>query len=363
MSFRNTLIAMFVFLILVVARFSPRFSAASSADFGYSIVDGEVFWAGMQVAGADPGTFEWLEIDGRKLPWGRDSQRGYFRNLPVHNSDGPSFEAFLEDESLAKDKNHVYRGQRNTERTQWFSTGEKEWRKSMRQAARSVKVIPEADAATFRYRDNDLWVDKDHVFRRGKLVELADPSTYRELPIVWGGHGGYAADKTHVYRNGRVIEHADPKSFRLDSKTGLLMDDNFVFYGTQRFEACIDGRVVPAKSSTWREIGNGGYCTDGEYVYLSYGSVLLGANPDTFEVMSGGYSRDDDQVWYEDRAHPDADPLSFVALNRKVAKDLSHVWYMQRIVANVDPATLQVRPDGTLFDKSGPVVIGYHGRR
>ena len=65
------------------------------------------------------------------------------------------------------------------------------------------------DLSTFEVLDDETYAkDKHHVFRKGSIIEGADPKTFEVISST-----DYAKDAAHVYFNSFKIIHADPQSF------------------------------------------------------------------------------------------------------------------------------------------------------
>lgn len=126
---------------------------------GYKINSREVLWYSHVVADADPATFKWLSDEaGMDQPWGRDANYGYFRDLRIEDSHGPSFVAI--DNLTAKDRDKVYRG----ERLKKGGGHPQAFTRTTQQADR-VWTIRGADAGTFR-REGSGYIDRNHRYLR-----------------------------------------------------------------------------------------------------------------------------------------------------------------------------------------------------
>ena len=316
-------LAVTVLLLIIVS--GCRDIAEANLPYGYIIEPDQVLWYDRPIEGADPETFEWLTDDGKKLPWGRDKDRLYYRNLPVPDADPETFEGFKEMPSYAKDANHVYVGDYQSIGEVLFSGKNSSWRRKMRLPATSVDVVKEADAKSFHYLSSVWFADDYHLFRHKELIDHVDPVTFRPLYQEHAGRDDWHLDANHVYRGDRLLKHADPKSFRIDPESGDVMDDKFVFHGLERYEAVVAGVVIPANSKSWRVI-NQHYRTDGRFVFERSGEVVKGADADTFEEVTGKY--------YKDR---------------------SYVYYDSILIHDVDVASFRIGEDGIPFDRDGPL--------
>ena len=84
------------------------------------------------------------------------------------------------------------------------------------------------DRATFKIKDDYVAVDKNHVYRFGKILHHADPATYVE---DWKGF--YSRDKSHIWYMGEMLTDVDYNTFTID-KEGNASDKYGRFEGANR---------------------------------------------------------------------------------------------------------------------------------
>lgn len=139
-----------------------------------------VFYLERLVPGADPVT---LEVD--RKPLMHDKNDYYYETAALHVSDMKSFKVlkWFEDDFYAHDSRYAYYD--------------------------STRF--EVDLATFKTKGHFVAVDKNHVYRFGVLLPLADPKTYQEN---WNGF--YSRDKAHIWYLGDLLEDADYATFTVD---------------------------------------------------------------------------------------------------------------------------------------------------
>ena len=63
---------------------------------------------------------------------------------------------------------------------------------------------------------------------------------------------------------------------------------------------------------------------------------------ETLKVLGEGYSKDKNNVYYEDEIIPRADPTTFEVLNNYYTKDKNNVYYYRDIIVGADPTTFEV---------------------
>lgn len=353
-----SILAIFGFAIFAVGK------TVVAKRSGYHVKYFRVHWGVHPVREADVLGFKgFYQKNGKPFPWGRDATGGFYRNLRVRNSHAPSFEPI--DERVAKDRNNVYVGSRHVIGGAGDPTGTP-LPSFTTQKGRGVRVLKEADATTFK-KCQTCYVDKNHVFLPGFFVlENADPATFRVLTNKGKPHYNYYADAAQVFYGLKPVEHADPKTMRRDKVDRRLMVDNqFVYFKGKRLESTVDGKIVPARSSSWRQFPGTEYLTDGRILFRPYVyTPIEDADAATWEVFGQDfkrgqfkgkssldhmYAKDADHVWYGYggcEALPEADSATFVYLGDGYAKDKNQVWHHGKRITGADPASFKLPSDG-----------------
>ena len=141
-------------------------------------------------------------LKAKKYPLFCDQNDYYYEDAPIHVADVSSYKIikWCDENVWAKDSRYAY-----------FDT---------------VRI--EADIATFEMKGWNTAVDKNHVYRYGKILPLADPATYVE---DWKGL--YSRDKSHIWYCGELLEDVDYATFDVD-KEGVASDKNGKFHGAER---------------------------------------------------------------------------------------------------------------------------------
>jgi len=86
------------------------------------------------------------------------------------------------------------------------------------------------------------------------------------------------------------------------------------------------------------------YAADKRHVYMG-ASIFPAADPATFKVLGGRYSRDAARVYYYDKVLGGADAKTFTEISRGIFKDSKHVYADGAPVENTDPATFSFLGD------------------
>ena len=160
--------------------------------------DKHVFFKAKMVEGADAAS-----ISAEKYPLLRDKRDYYYKGVPLHVANVDKFEVlnWSEDNIWAIDGTYAF-----------YDT---------------VRVEG-CDMASFKVKKFNVAVDRNHVYRFGKILPLADPATYDE---DWKDY--YSRDKSHIWYMGTLLEDADYNTFVVD-KEQLAHDKNGYFHRDQR---------------------------------------------------------------------------------------------------------------------------------
>lgn len=197
------------------------------------------------------------------------------------------------------------------------------------------------DASTFKEIDEEHGMDATHVFDGfGNIfTDIADMSTLEDVNGFW------LKDKVNVYTgNGQILEHADPATF-VDLGMGYGRDKDNLYCSPNSPAVSKDSRELPGTGKGVIVVGADPdsfevipgkysfYGKDSSHVYSNC-KELKGADVTTFvQVSDGYYYKDKTSVWYEDTnsgdliSIPGADSASFQLISKPdVAKDKSHTY-------------------------------------
>ncbi len=169
---------------------SLLFGCGNSDESAYYKKGGKWFYAGVQIyAETAPVNFNSLN-----KTFARDDRTGYYRETPIKDSDGASFEALREND--AKDRAHVYYCDTSRDSKKYWSIKRK----------RIVKVS-QADPATYRLIGSDFARDKASVFYSGQLFNVEDVESFAVLDY------GFTKDRVRAYHILVEIPHSDGATF------------------------------------------------------------------------------------------------------------------------------------------------------
>jgi hypothetical protein len=177
-------------------------------------------------------------------------------------------------------------------------------------------IIEKADLNTFEtiflagVSEDNLAKDKNYVFRANKIWEGVDPESFEILKPYY-----YKKDKNHVYIGKYIIKNANPKTFKV-IYGNYSKDDKDVYYQTSPlYVSNINSfRILFGKEFDWWSKDNFSYYYCGRKVPI--------ADYDSFQILSGGFSKDKDNVYYGDKIFIEADAKTFRMIPGKfVGKD------------------------------------------
>lgn len=140
-----------------------------------------VYFKSRLVEGADPAT-----VKAKKFPLFFDKKDYYYKGKGLNVANVKKFEVikWSEDDMWAIDGKYAYYD--------------------------SIR-IDDVDLPSFKLQAHNCATDRNHVYRYGKILPLADPATYVE---EWKGF--YSRDKSHIWYLGELMEDVDIATFVVD---------------------------------------------------------------------------------------------------------------------------------------------------
>ena len=148
---------------------------------------------------------------------GRDNKHVYFKEKLVKGADPATLE--VKKYPLFYDKKDYYYmgtalGVANTKSFEVVKWNDDDmWAVDGRYAYYDSLKIENVDIPTFKIQTYNCATDRNHVYRYGKIMPLADPVTYVE---DWNGL--YSRDKAHIWYSGTLLEDVDYETFVIDKK-------------------------------------------------------------------------------------------------------------------------------------------------
>lgn len=193
----------------------------------------------------------------------------------------------------------------------------------------SASVIDGADATSFEVLDRTYAKDASRVYVDGAPLPDADPAIFALLE-----RQGFAADGRHVWAHA-TVRSDDPEHFEFLA-ADLTKDRSHVYWA--------DGSVLsddPGGFEVVSDVDHYVFTKDAEAVHVN-GAAIVGAEPATFRVLDGAYSRDARGAFYFTDPMPDADLESLEVLEGPYARDARHAYWMGKTIPGADPASFTV---------------------
>ncbi len=226
------------------------------------------------------------------------------------------------------------------------------------------EIVTDADPNYFELLGNDFARDSQHVYFHGKPLPTEDPQLFRIL------NGYYALDSQRVYYFHTPMIGADPKTFEIVFDNYARDAISLFYQGIQvknidaaTFEVLDDqNNIVRDKNGIYQNlqlvnayVRYGGY---GRYGYMwagtfhVYDGYTSGRVKKDFEELEGGYIRDSEAIYYQDRKIEGVDTDTFQVLGEKLARDKDHAIYAGSVLVSTDADTFELLGDGYARDKS-----------
>ncbi|MFN8611712.1 MAG: DKNYY domain-containing protein [Vulcanimicrobiota bacterium] len=136
------------------------------------------------------------------------------------------------------------------------------------------------------------------------------------------------------YVQEQVVTGAVPAAFEILGKNHGR-DNNHVFFQTKELKGC-----DPASAQLLAE--KNFYLRDKSQVFA--GDLPISDDPDHFELLSRGWSRDSRRVFFLAQPLPQSDPATFEPLpdSPYAGKDASHVYWRSQLLPDTEPQGYQV---------------------
>lgn len=203
-------------------------------------------------------------------------------------------------------------------------------RQSYEKIFRKIKI----DLNTMVVLNHDFIKDKDRVYRMGILLRGISPENFRVHNAVYTGnhqviYTPYGDAKIAHPASFEVLDDGSPPKERhfLES---YGRDEEFVYFFTGFTDTKHAVRLKACKHPDAFSVLSDGYTKDCDHVYYE-NRIVKKANPDTFVVLKDGYARDDKHVYFRDRIFA-AEAKTFTVLQDGYAKDSKHFYLCGSIV-------------------------------
>lgn len=296
-----------------------------SANSGYIISNGKVFCYGEVIEGADPTSFSYLlgsyAMDKDYLY--------YYTDIKIPRKATPTAMSNANERYIRHGEQVLYQGEVISNDANSFKIISDEYAKDAFHVYSHGKIVEGMVSDGFTVISPYYRKDKNQAYYFNTPIPESDPDTFKVL------NDAISKDKINLYYNGNIIENkklsetsrsdADElqkmwkwKSLHLDVTTVILVPSDDIEDITNDFYAYnnevyarnkkltdvkpADVVVLDQDEKTFVRIGN-------QVFY--YGIAILGADPETFTVISDRFSKDANHVYWSEHRVTDADPSTF----------------------------------------------------
>jgi hypothetical protein len=225
------------------------------------------------------------------------------------------------------------------------------------------RILEKADAASFEYLGEGYAKDSNIVFYKGLELEDADVKTLERISS-WRS---VFIDKNYIYFYGDVLPIGEKRQiiyFLDDGVGGIDMGNNYIKYKDRIFfwddgggQAVSSMVFIDANPDRFVSVDNK-YCKwgkkdspydpcqrygkdDEKVFYDSY--EIKGADPDTFQILNGLFTKDGYAVFYDTQKLEGINPETFQVLGSGMyGKNENSVVYTDRDVVGADPKTFEI---------------------
>ncbi len=217
---------------------------------------------------------------------------------------------------------------------------------------RKVKI----DIKTMEVLNHDFIKDSQRVYRKGALLRGITPEGFHIFnPAYIGNH-------QVIYTPYGDAKIAHPETFEvLDDGIGKYgpegygRDAEFVYFFTYSTETRHAIRLRACKNPASFSVLSDGYTKDDEHVYY-WQVTVKNAIPNSFVVLSDGYARDDKHVFWRNQLLK-TKVQNFAILGEGYACDDKHIFWGNRLL-DADRASFKVLEDGCAEDNYQQFVRG-----
>jgi hypothetical protein len=299
-----------------------------------------VYYNGKILERVDPASFVILNND-----YVKDKNAVYYKNIKIDFSDPKTFTIMKS--GYSKDKNFAYNGEKmilDAKGSEFIEIKEiygRLYHKDKENVYLKGVKIEGADPKTFLVIDHEYSKDKKYVYYNGENIGERDYKTF--IRLSWRD---YTKDKNHIYFENMKINGIDKESFEVIDAP-YSKDKNYIYYRTERVDnADIDSFEIIEDSKFY----DNDYYKDKNYVFFR-GKSLAGVNPSEFKRLGKYtyYYSDGTHLYYGGKRMDHIDYKTFVIYDGiGYSKDKNNVYYEDKIVENADPVTFR-----EIKDKNG----------
>jgi hypothetical protein len=239
---------------------------------------------------ADPDTFEVLGNS-----WSRDNISVFKDEGRVAHIDATSFRLF--DNDWVGDKNTVYY---------------------------NLSPLENVDIESFKTLSEEYAVDRNYLYYNDQAKHrLGNINSVRlfEDQEAPGSEIVFVITDSGMYHEGKIVEGADPNSFKIL----FQVSEHSNYYTDKNNRVYYNGILLEGVSaSNLQQIENSNYFTDGEHVII-HDAILAKADPESFSILNIiGLAKDKNSVFSGGKIMPEANPDLYQAF--RYENQSTHYW-------------------------------------
>ncbi len=247
----------------------------------------------------------------------KDKKMVYYQDIPQPHVDVESFQ--VKEDGTMRDKNHIY-----------FP--------ALKDAKYTLRILYNVDVETYgSYKGHIGWgYDKNHVYQGYSKPVEADPSSFTFLS------DNFMKDKNFLYApyfGGIKKTQINTDSLEVLGNTYVRDNKQVYFFDIENTQ---DFKTIPFHSIDSISVLADPFIIINNKVYEN-GYLLNDGDADasTFRILDGYCCRDTNHIFYSGKAIP-ADANSFELLSEGFAKDKQSVYFFGYILNNVDVNSFKI---------------------
>jgi hypothetical protein len=302
----------------------------------FKIEDNKVYYQSYLLKRADPETFEALNEN-----YGKDQEQVFYLAQELETAD-PKSAAPLTFKGIQQ---------------KYFSndySSEKDPKAFFQSLERTTKANVE------RFLKDD-----QHIYYVGRKLPNVDARSAELIGFLQNITYFLIRDKKTVYLYDEGTERItslsdDPDSFKVLSPIYFKDSKQVLTYkGKSITEADAESFEVLKEESTSADLGRGRWAKDNKAVYVD-GQKLPKVNPKTFQLLSSCYGKDDKFAYCWATPLPKVDLKTFERLSGITAKDKNYVYVRESVLEYANPQSFQVLTYGYGKDAERVFFLFYH---
>lgn len=298
----------------------------NTTNSGYLISNGHVFYNGQIITGADPDSFSYIIG-----AYGMDKESLYYYiDTRIPRKTMPTIISNTDGQYIKHGEQILYQGQIISNDADRFTIINDEYSKDSRHVYSHGEIIDGMVADSFTIISPYYRKDKNQVYFFNTPIPNSDPDTFKIL------NDTITKDQTNLYYNGNIIDNKKPSEVNRSEADKLK---NIWEWQALHLEVT---RVILAPSDDVEDITNDFYAYNNE-VYTRY-KKLIGVKPKDVIVLDPEdktFVRIDNHLFFYGATILGAEPETFTIISDRFSKDANNVYWSEHRIVNTDPATFK----------------------